>query len=141
MEIFDPIKIAANCPIFIIDDQIDEFELITIGFKRSKLRQKLFHFLSGKLFFEYLESENLYFQSKFSLVLVDINMHGIGGFEVLERIKTQEDFHEFQICIMSNVDDFKDIEKAKEGKAHAFIKKPLKVSGYTEFFDDIIVID
>ncbi len=57
------------------------------------------------------------------LILLDIRLPGIDGFEVLEKIKSDESTKHIPVVIFSNFGEASDIERAKKLGADKFIVK------------------
>lgn len=60
----------------------------------------------------------------FDLVLLDIMMPGMNGFEVLERIKADERLSRLAVIMISALDDQTTIEKCLQAGAEDYITKP-----------------
>ncbi|MBT4367614.1 response regulator [Candidatus Peregrinibacteria bacterium] len=56
-----------------------------------------------------------------ALVILDINMHGIDGFQVLEKLPAKD--RSFPVFMLSNFNDGANVERAKELGADRFIEK------------------
>jgi CheY-like chemotaxis protein len=60
------------------------------------------------------------------LILLDIVMPEMGGWDIYERIKTIGGLHDIQMAFFTASDDPKDIQKAREMGTVDYIKKPFK---------------
>jgi len=73
------------------------------------------------------EALNLFFQGYTpSLVLLDLNMSEMGGWETFIRIRDLTKLHNVPIAIYTTSEDPKDKEKSQEMGAVDYIKKPVK---------------
>ncbi len=73
-----------------------------------------------------------------ALVLLDINMPGMSGFEVLEETRKREEFSEMPIIMMlTNSDDPNGIEKSGALGADGYQTKPGTVAEYIGFFNSL----
>ena len=59
-----------------------------------------------------------------SLVVLDLKMPGMDGFEVLEKIRSQRQYDELPIVILSSMKGENDLERGFELGADDFIQKP-----------------
>jgi CheY-like chemotaxis protein len=59
------------------------------------------------------------------LILLDINMPDMGGWDTFERIKAIGGLHDTPIAFFTTSEDPKDIQKAREMGAVDYIKKPI----------------
>lgn len=62
-------------------------------------------------------------QEKPDLILLDLLLPGIDGFEVLRRLKADERFKDIPIIVLSNLGEHVDIEKAKQIGAVEYLVK------------------
>jgi CheY-like chemotaxis protein len=74
-------------------------------------------------------------ERKPDLILLDIRLPGIDGFEVLEKIKSDESTKHIPVVIFSNFGEASDIERAKKLGADKFI---VKVSLTLEQVADVV---
>lgn len=72
-----------------------------------------------------IEALQIMQQIKPDLVLLDLLMPGISGFEVLGQIKNSNDLKNVPVIIISALNDYKSKEKATLLGAIAFITKPV----------------
>jgi CheY-like chemotaxis protein/iron only hydrogenase large subunit-like protein len=66
------------------------------------------------------------------LILLDLNMPEIGGWDTLVRIRNLSKLHQTQIAIYTSSESPEDKKKAKELGAVEFIHKPISVTELTE---------
>jgi len=71
------------------------------------------------------EALRLATQREFDIILLDLLMPGIGGFEVLKSIRTGSANMDTPVIILSVLDDKASVERCMALKAHAFITKPV----------------
>ena len=57
------------------------------------------------------------------IILLDILLPGMSGFELLEKLKSNEKIKNIPVIILSNLSQKSDIEKGKELKAERFLVK------------------
>lgn len=72
------------------------------------------------------------------LILLDIMMQGLNGFDVLKLLRTDNYTKEKPIIIISALSDDEVIEKCKTMKANGYIKKPFQLQKLREFIDGIM---
>jgi two-component system response regulator len=59
------------------------------------------------------------------LILLDMRLPGIGGIEVLQRIKRAPDFCEVPVVVLTGSDRDEDVREALQLGAHSYIVKPM----------------
>lgn len=108
-----------------VDD--DKFLSEIIARKLSVQGCVLFHATEGNEALRILEKEPL------DLILLDILLSGIDGFEILKRIKSSEKTKHIPVILLSNLGQKEDIEKGKMlGAARFLIKAMLTLDEIVE---------
>ena len=75
---------------------------------------------------------------KIVLILLDVMMPGLSGFEVLRSIRSKEDYKDIQV-ILFTVKSFKeDIEKGKELGADGYISKPFSGNELRDYIKKVL---
>lgn len=125
------VKIYGDGPIMVIDDDKDFLALITEVFEESVVANPLVLSSSGSEGIQYLEESLKGEKPKPVLVLLDINMPGMDGFQTLKKIRAIQEFKQIPVVTMlSSSDDERDITKSKEHGADDYKVKPF---GFDEF--------
>jgi two-component system response regulator len=107
--------------------------------EKSKLKNPLISFNSGPDFLKYLESVKKGIKPIPALVLLDLRMPLMDGFQVLSEVREVPMFDEIPIMIIfSNSNDEADIKKAKELRANGYQIKPSGSEEYIRFFNSLI---
>ena len=76
-------------PIILVDDDADDLELFGMAFKQLLLDNELLTFNSAREALDFLKKDN----QQFLFILCDINMPKINGFELRNKIQTNEQLH------------------------------------------------
>ncbi len=105
-------------PILLVEDSIDDFEATVRAFKKTDLVNPLVHATSGERALEYLCSG-----IRPSLILLDLNMPGMGGQKCLEKIKKDAAFREIPVVILTTSSYEPDIKACYALGANAYILK------------------
>lgn len=125
-------------PVLIVDDSESDVIVATGCYRRSKLDRELVVLTSGKELLDHLDGVLAGEREMPAVVLLDINMPGIDGFETLERIRSRPQFVNVPVILMlTNSDSPRDVERAKECGADGFQVKPLRMRDYVAFFDSL----
>lgn len=124
--------------IVVVDDDDMERDIFSRVLKQSKLENQLHGLPSGKACLQYLELVATGQEPMPALVLVDIRMPGMDGFELVQTIRSMPQFKDLPIIAMfSNSDAQSDQEKAIQVGANAFHVKPDGIPAYIEFLNSL----
>jgi DNA-binding response OmpR family regulator len=87
---------------------------------------------NGKEAFEMMEKE------KPDLILLDIMMPGMNGFNVLKEIKSTKSIQDIPIIMVSAKSDAVDIEKSLQMGAVDYIVKPINIKTILDKIQDVL---
>jgi CheY-like chemotaxis protein len=62
---------------------------------------------------------------KFDLIILDLNMPDMDGFELMRTLRETPEYHDIPIIVLSSMTDLKNKDMALEMGAVAFLEKPL----------------
>ncbi len=113
------------------DDPTDAF-FFERAFKRAGIPVKLQFVKDGQAVVDYLEKGTRAGARKEplpDLVLLDLTMPRLTGFEVLEWIRKQRRLKTLMVVIFSSSNEPKDMKRAYELGAHSYLVKPHSISG------------
>ncbi len=110
--------------IIYIEDDLDFTEIVERAFSQVNEYTRLTIFDDGKLALNKLNDIS---QSKEipRLILLDMNLPGISGLDVLKRIKENHGLRCVPVIMFSTSENPKDIKLSLENGANAYVTKPL----------------
>ena len=112
------LKPAEKQKILVVDDDDIILEMVKTVLKNE---YDILTAKSGK------EALGLFFQGLVpQLVLLDLVMPDMDGWDTYTKIKAMSDLHDTHIAIITSSENSKDIERAREMGAVDFIKKPVE---------------
>lgn len=114
-----------------VDDEPDDAFLIRRIFERTYPQTKVVHIESGEGAILYLQNADY---ATPDLVLLDLKMGRLSGFDVLQWIRTQQRYASLPVIVLSASEIGTDIEKAIGMGATAYVAKP---ADYKELADRI----
>lgn len=121
-------------PIVMVDDSEMDLDICRRFYEYSKLENPFLGLRSGIELLSYLEEVRAGNAVYPALVLLDINMPKLNGFDTLERVRAQGDFREVPIIVMlTNSDNPKDVEKALQLGANGYEAKHFEVDAFVAF--------
>jgi CheY-like chemotaxis protein len=66
------------------------------------------------------------------LVLLDLNLPGLDGYQVLARLKADERTRRIPVIVLTTTDDPREIERCYELGCNVYITKPVEYEQFTE---------
>ena len=108
--------------ILIVDDDADDREIIRDAFMSALEEQDYVFIENGEKLLDYLHktSEN----GPPSLIMLDLNMPGKDGREILREIKTDNRFHHIPTIVFTTSSSVRDKQMVYDLGANCFITKP-----------------
>lgn len=119
--------LAPPVSIALIDDSEADAMLIQIAARRSSVHAEFQHFLDGRTALEHLEDARYPLPD---LILLDVNMPGLNGHQVLEAIRLSPRLRLLPVIILSSSDDESDINRGYEHFVNAYLVKPIGMQGF-----------
>ena len=121
-------------PVLIVEDSMDDFEAARRAFKKAGLVSALDHVSTGEEALQYLKSQD---KPRPSLILLDLNMPGMGGRKVLEIIKQDKDMKEIPVVVLTTSKAEEDIARTYNLGVNSFVTKPVTFSSLVTVISDI----
>lgn len=122
--------------ILLIEDNVDDYEAAVRSLKRNHFVNPIHWCQNGEEALNYLFKQGNYSKSRDvkmpDLILLDLNMPGIDGIEVLKRLKNDSHLRSIPVVILTTSKDSKDIEKCYDMGASTYIQKPVDFEGLTQ---------
>ena len=107
--------------ILIVDDEKDIAEMFGYGLRRAGLEVEVFS--------DPMEALSKYKIGRYDLVLLDIRMPGMNGFELCSAIRQLE---QVKVCFISAFDIQGDMNQVLPVDASCIIRKPISIRGLVE---------
>ncbi len=121
--------------ILMVDDDPGDVRIVQEAFKSSRLDPKLVICENGEQGMALLLDED---QDLPDLILLDLNMPGMDGFQVLDKIKSAPRLQKTPVVVFSTSTRDNDIAKSYEKYANAFVAKPVDLD---EFIRAVLEIE
>jgi len=115
--------------ILIIEDNDDDVLMIKRGFKKGKIGNNLHRVSNGKEALEYLNDADV---SDIQLILLDLNMEVMNGFEFLQKRIEISKINSIPVVVLTSSARQEDIEKAYKLGANSYVEKPLNPAKFIE---------
>ena len=119
--------------ILLVEDNPGDAELARQAMKDSKIRNNLHHVEDGDAALQFLRRLPPYENApRPGLILLDLNLPGRDGREVLEEIKTDPSLKSIPVVILTTSSSDADILKSYELHANCFITKPIDFNQFVQ---------
>jgi CheY-like chemotaxis protein len=121
-------KDIQNVTILLAEDDPGHARLIEKNLRRANLTNKIVCATNGQEAIDYLFCEGEYANKKRSsqmLVLLDLNMPVLDGYQVLARMKADERTKRIPVIILTTTDDPREVSRCYELGCNVYITKPV----------------
>jgi len=125
--------------ILLVEDDPGDQKLIKVSLKNQKLGNKVYTADSGEEAMDFLYQRGKYSDCapQPDLILLDLNMPGMGGKEFLRRIKGDEKLKTIPVIILASSDSDEDILDSYNLHAMGYVKKPVKLEDFKRVMKQI----
>ena len=121
-------------PILLVEDSPEDFEATLRAFRRSGLKNPLHRCEDGDQALDYLYRRGEYADPSRSprpgVILLDLNLPGTDGRQVLNEIKGNEHLRDIPVVVLTTSADERDITACYRAGANSYIQKPVDIDGF-----------
>lgn len=114
-------NLSIKKPVLMVDDNEDDYEAVNRAFKKAGLLNPTFLCKSGREAMDYLTGD----REKPQLILLDLNMPGMDGHEVLRQIKEDENLRCIPVIIWTTSSNERDVDRCYQLGANVYMQKPV----------------
>jgi len=120
--------------ILLVEDDLADQKLIKISLRNEKIANDLYTIQTGEEGMDFLYHRGNYSDGtpQPDLVLLDLNMPGMGGKEFLRRIKEDERLKQIPVVILTTSEAEKDIIDSYKLQASGYVHKPVTLEEFKE---------
>lgn len=119
--------------VLLVEDDPGDVELTLAALERSKLNINLFVINDGEEVLPYLNREGQYVNAVTpNLILLDLNLPGLDGLEVLSLLKNDERFKIIPVIVLSGSEADADTAEVYDLGASCFVQKPTGIKGFAQ---------
>jgi CheY-like chemotaxis protein len=123
----------ASIEILLVEDNPGDVRLTQEGFSKATLHNRMWLAPDGETAIRMLRREAPYDDCpRFDLVLLDLNLPGFSGFDVLRTMKEDGELCTMPVVVLSSSDADRDIEASYAGHANCYVTKPSDFDGFVE---------
>lgn len=127
--------------ILVVEDSPEDFEVLERACKKAELDMPLVRCKSGQealdLLYKTGEYEDIQNVPTPAMILLDLNMPGTNGYDLLEKIKNDKDLKSLPIVVLSTSSSVEDVLCSYRSGANSYISKPEDMKGYVAMAETI----
>jgi two-component system response regulator len=134
---------ARTTDILLVEDSADDAELALAALKSRNLGDRALHLLGGEQVLDFICANTWSVESQSQaenapkLILLDLQLTGMGGLEVLQQLKVRERTRPIPIVIFSSSDSRTEMLAAYRLGANGYIVKPSDPKEFARVVGDI----
>lgn len=130
------IEVSSNGPIVVIDDSDADRFILRRVLGKTSLPNAVIDFDGGRAFLEYLDRVERDEAAAPALVLTDINMPGLSGFDVVSKIRARPAFGALAVVVfVTSAEATGDISRAKAVGATHYVPKEAGIASFVRSFE------
>jgi CheY-like chemotaxis protein len=121
--------------ILLVEDDPGHTRLIEKNLRRANIKNEIAFATNGQEALDYLFCEGAYANNKHTshmLVMLDLNMPVLDGYQVLERLKKDERTKRIPVVILTTTDDPREVARCYELGCNVYITKPMDYEQFSE---------
>jgi CheY-like chemotaxis protein len=134
--------ISNSQPILLVEDTPEDAEATLRAFKKAGLANPVFHCEDGDSALDFLFRRGAYKDAvkapRPGMILLDLNMPGTDGREVLGEIKKDASLREIPVIVLTTSSDERDIHSCYSAGANSYIQKPVDIKGFHEAIQRLV---
>ena len=142
--------IEATKDILVVEDNPADYFATERGLRKAGLANPIVHAESGEQALDYLYGRGSYAEGgprRPGIVLLDINLPGLNGGEVLERIRADDALRTLPVVMLTTSSDERDVQMAYRLGANSYVQKPVDLDGFMsaikrlkDFWFEVVIV-
>ncbi|WP_414549219.1 response regulator [Anabaena sp. CCY 0017] len=129
-------------PLLVIEDSDEDFEALTRIMDKESVANPIFRCSDGEEALDFLYHTGTYSNSQNSprpaIILLDLNLPGTDGREVLEQIKQDKELRYIPVVVFTTSSNPKDIEICYQYCVASYMLKPIDINRLVETIQSFI---
>jgi two-component system, response regulator len=124
----------ADQTILLVEDSPEDYEVTVRAFHKANLLNPVFRCQDGEEALDYLHRRGRYVDPTSAprpgLVLLDLNLPGTDGRQVLAQIKSDAQLRTIPVIVLTTSADERDIESCYRAGANSYVQKPVSLDAF-----------
>jgi two-component system, response regulator len=122
---------SPNQPILLVEDSPEDFETTERAFRKSGLKNPIIRCSDGDEALDFLFRRGSFADApRPGVVLLDLNLPGTDGREVLTEIKADPQLKQIPVIVLTTSNDERDVSACYQAGASSYIQKPVDLEGF-----------
>jgi two-component system response regulator len=130
------VRETPNQAILLVEDSPEDYEATERAFRRAGLKNPIHRCSDGDEALDYLYRRGRYADPAAAptpgIILLDLNLPGTDGREVLETVKAEESLRRIPVIVLTTSSDERDIRACYDAGANSYIQKPVDLDGFMQ---------
>jgi CheY-like chemotaxis protein len=121
--------------ILLVEDDPGHARLIEKNMRRSSFTNDIVVVSDGQTALDFIRGEGEYAGRKPPsplLILLDLNLPVLDGYQVLERLKSDERTRRIPVIILTSTEDAREVERCYELGCNIYVTKPVSYEQFSE---------
>lgn len=127
--------------VLLVEDDLEDIQITRRAFEKARVANPLYVVRDGDEAMEFLRHQGRYTDESKAprpgLILLDLNMPGMSGREVLQLIKTDPDLRRIPVVVLTTSSEEADMLGCYDKGANTYITKPVE---FEKFLQAVITI-
>lgn len=117
--------------ILLVEDSPSDANLTIREFSKAKIANNLHWVEDGETAMNYLRQQGEFADApRPDLILLDLNLPGMDGREVLEEVKSDTDLKRIPVVILTTSNDEQDVLRSYNLNANCYVTKPIDIEQF-----------
>jgi CheY-like chemotaxis protein len=118
--------------ILLVEDDPGHACLIEKNLRRSNIDSEIVKLSDGQQTLDYLFAPAKAAERPRIVVILDLNMPGLSGYQVLQRLKSNPRTQSIPVIVLTTTDDSAEVKRCYELGCNAYITKPVDYEQFSE---------
>ena len=127
----------AGAEILLVEDSPDDVELTIRALRKARIAASVRVARDGAEALEDLLGDEAALAKGLRVVLLDLKLPRLGGFEVLERIRREEATRALPVVVLSSSREECDVRRAYELGANSYVVKPVEFERFSDAVGEV----